>query len=118
VALALRSPFDANLLRAGGAPYVLDGAQVRNHFELHLVNKHPFATTFTIRASGEGAIHAVIPQAEIRLETLGSFRTPIVLWAERGAASPALVALEVLDLATGEVARLDARFLTPPQPNG
>jgi cytochrome c oxidase accessory protein FixG len=34
-----RSDFSANVLRAAGPPYVLEGDTVRNTFDLHLVNK-------------------------------------------------------------------------------
>ena len=47
-ALALRShsPYEANLLRLAGLPYTLEEAQVRNAYDIHLVNKESHRVTF------------------------------------------------------------------------
>ena len=81
--LLLRTPFEANLFRAKGMPFVLDGDEVRNQFELHLVNKNPVASTFDIRVLGDDDVKAVIPQHEVHLESLEDLRVPIFLSVER-----------------------------------
>ena len=114
--LLLRTPFEANLFRAKGMPFVLDGDEVRNQFELHLVNKNPVASTFDIRVLGDDDVKAVIPQHEVHLESLEDLRVPIFLSVEREefhehALRP--VQVEVVDHASGAVKRVEAQVLGP-----
>jgi cytochrome c oxidase accessory protein FixG len=39
LALSQRQTFEANLIRSKGAPFVLEGADVRNQFHVHVMNK-------------------------------------------------------------------------------
>ncbi|XXF79915.1 cytochrome c oxidase accessory protein CcoG [Myxococcaceae bacterium GXIMD 01537] len=114
VNLARRMPFEANLLRFQGAPYVLDAGTVRNQFELHLVNKNPEDTTFEIRVTSPVPAQVVLPQAEVKLGSLENFRLPLFVTVEAGARPwPFELTVEVTDRASGEVKRLPARFLGP-----
>jgi len=117
VSLARRTPFEANLLRMQGAPYVLEEGSVRNHFELHLVNKNPGEATFVLEVKAPEGVRVVLPQREIRLGSLESFRIPLFMTVERGKHPlPLAFTLEVTDPASGETRRLDGRFLGPPGP--
>jgi cytochrome c oxidase accessory protein FixG len=117
VSLAGRMPFEANLLRLPGAPYVLEEGSVRNQFELHLVNKNPGEATFLLEVKAPEAVRVVLPQRQVRLGSLESFRVPLFLTVERGEHPLAFAfTLEVTDPASGETRRLDGRFLGPPGP--
>jgi hypothetical protein len=72
-------PFEANLLRLQGAPYVLenDGARIRNSLELHLVNKRGEPVHFTLSAEPEQALDYVIARTDLTLPSLGSQRIPV-----------------------------------------
>jgi cytochrome c oxidase accessory protein FixG len=112
--LARRSPFEANLLRFQGAPYVLEEGSVRNQYELHLVNKHPEAATFRLRVSAPGRTQVLLPQAEVRLASLEGFRIPLFVTSPKeDYAGPFGFTIEVEDVDAKEVRRIGARFLGP-----
>jgi cytochrome c oxidase accessory protein FixG len=78
-AVTRRRPFEANLLRVPGRAYALDGDQVRNNFELQLINKRPGPRTFVIEVVGPpGAATAVEPR-EVVLDSLAVRRLPVVV---------------------------------------
>ncbi|WP_426745411.1 cytochrome c oxidase accessory protein CcoG [Myxococcus faecalis] len=113
--LARRVPFEANLLRFQGMPYLVEEGQVRNQFELHLVNKNPEPTTFTLSIQAPPSARGVIPQSQVKLGSLESFRVPLFILAPQGSTEvPFNFIVEVADSASGEVKRMEARFLGPP----
>jgi cytochrome c oxidase accessory protein FixG len=114
VALLGRSPFEANLLRVRGSPFVLDGDSVRNQFELHLVNKNPGSSTLTVVPAERDGTSFLVPQKEITLGSLQSFRLPVFVTLPRSAFhGPFEVELEVRDGASGQRREVEARFLGP-----
>jgi cytochrome c oxidase accessory protein FixG len=117
LSLVRRVPFEANLLRFQGTPYLLEGGTVRNQFELHLVNKNPDEATFTLRVDSPVPAQVVVPQAEVKLASLESFRVPLFITVPRGQ-GPFVFHVEVADSASGEVKRMEARFLGPASPGG
>jgi polyferredoxin len=78
-AFAKHVPFEANVLRDGGAPYTVTADSVRNGFTIHLVNKLGRDATFLIEPVVDPAhgVEFVIPLARVRLATLGSAQAPI-----------------------------------------
>jgi hypothetical protein len=107
----------ANLLRMQGAPYLLEAGSVRKQFELHLVNKSPGEATFLLEVKAPEAARVVLPQREVRLGSLESFRVPLFITVERGAQPlPFVFTLEVRDSASGETKQLEGRFLGPQGP--
>ncbi|WPB74383.1 cytochrome c oxidase accessory protein CcoG [Archangium violaceum] len=114
VGLVGRTPFEANLLRFQGLPYFLEGTTVRNQFELHLVNKNPVESTFTVRVDSPVPANVVVSQQQVRLGSLESFRLPLSITVERGPRVPFVFQIEVSDQVSGQVRRLEARFLGPP----
>ncbi|MBF5045695.1 cytochrome c oxidase accessory protein CcoG [Aggregicoccus sp. 17bor-14] len=112
--LLRRSPFEANLLRFRGAPYVVTDGSVRNQYELHLVNKHPDAATFRVRVHTPGKTQVLLPQAEVKLASLEGFRLPLfVTSAKDDYVGPFGFTLEVEDVEAKEVRSIQARFLGP-----
>ena len=108
------SPFEANLLRFQGAPYVVTEGSVRNQYEVHLVKKHPEPATFRLRVSAPGRTQVLLPQAEVRLASLQGFRLPLFVTSPKGDyAGPFSFTVEVEDVETKEVRRIGARFLGP-----
>ena len=117
LSLVRRVPFEANLLRFQGTPYLLEAGTVRNQFELHLVNKNPDEATFTLRVDSPVPAQVVVPQAEVRLASLESFRVPLFITVQQGRVPvPFVFTVEVADSASGEVKRMEARFLGPASP--
>jgi cytochrome c oxidase accessory protein FixG len=113
--VALRSPFEANLLRSAGIPYVLEPMSIRNSFELHLINKHPEEADFEIRVTVPSYATVLLPQPSVRLGTLESLRTPILVTAQRaGYRGPFDVKVELIDVSTGQIRTSTGRFMGPP----
>lgn len=114
LSLVKRVPFEANLLRFQGTPYLIEEGTVRNQFELHLVNKNPEETTFTIKVDSPVPAQVVVPQAEVKLASLESFRVPLFITVQQSrVTAPFVFTVEVKDSASGEVKRMEARFLGP-----
>jgi len=112
---ALRSPFEANLFRAGGTPYVLAGSTVRDQFELHVVNKHVEAADFELSVRAPEGATVVLPQPRIHLGSLESLRTPIFVSIERAAFhGPFDVEVTLSDPASGRTRTTTGRFIGPP----
>jgi cytochrome c oxidase accessory protein FixG len=112
---ALRTPFEANLLRSAGIPYVLETSTIRNQFELHLINKHVDPVEFEVSVVGPEGTTVIVPQPRIRLGPLEGIRTPVMVTTDRGRyRGPFELKAVVKDLSTGEVRELSARFIGPP----
>jgi len=77
LATTRRRPFEANLLRVPGSAYVLEGQQVRNTFDLQLINKRPGTRTFTIDVVGPEGAETNIAVREVELESLGTKRIAV-----------------------------------------
>jgi cytochrome c oxidase accessory protein FixG len=111
----LRSPFEANLLRAGGTTWALDAGTIRNQFELHLVNKHTEEADFELRVSAPAGVTAVVPQPAVHLGPLESMRMPILVSVERADyRGPFEVSVELRDKTGGRERKAVAHFIGPP----
>lgn len=78
-----RADFEANLLRLRGAPYVLDGDQIRNSFELHVYNKRGEREAYAIEPEATGAMTFVVPIATVTLESMTDQRVPVFVTLPR-----------------------------------
>jgi cytochrome c oxidase accessory protein FixG len=110
IALRARTPFEANLLRLQGAPFVLEGARVRNALELHLVNKHAATTTFRVEGVRGAGLEYVMPAHEVALDSLAERRLPIFVLGPNDRA-PRRVRIEVSDGTTSRM--VEATFIAP-----
>lgn len=84
-AIALRShtDFEAVLLRLQGAPYTIDGDDLRNAFELHLVNKRGGAASFDVVVSAPPGTDAIVPLPHVTLASLADAQLPVFLTMPR-----------------------------------
>ncbi|MEZ4845781.1 MAG: cytochrome c oxidase accessory protein CcoG [Bdellovibrionota bacterium] len=62
-----RTSFEANVIRLAGPPFVLDQENIRNQFEIHLVNKENKAHAFTIEIQSAPNLKVILPIQEIEL---------------------------------------------------
>jgi cytochrome c oxidase accessory protein FixG len=109
-----RTPFEANVIRVRGAPYVIEGATVRNSYELHLVNKNAVATRLTVRVTAAAPVQVTLPTNDIALEPLAHFRLPLVVAAELAALRGTFdLRIEVHDAASGRDRALTVSFVSP-----
>lgn len=115
VSLAVRTPFEASVLRARGAnAFVVDGGVVRNTFELHLVNKAPSRGRFEVRVTAPVAADVVVSEPSLELESLAHRTVPVsVTIARRALSLPVELTFEVREVASGETRLQRVRFLGP-----
>jgi len=118
-AAARREPFQVNVLRAPGLPFVLDEAGIRNIFTLHVQNKSDRPGLFTIvaepaAAGPAGRVALIIPQARVRLDALADAEIPIVATLPRAAWQvPFPLSFAVTDSATGRRLAVKVVFRGP-----
>ncbi|WP_394842290.1 cytochrome c oxidase accessory protein CcoG [Pendulispora brunnea] len=74
-----RSDFEAVLLRAPGAPYVVTPDSVYNAFDLHLVNKRGTRERFRIGVDAGTDVTAQVEPAEVELEPLSGTHVAVAL---------------------------------------
>jgi cytochrome c oxidase accessory protein FixG len=82
-----RSDFEVTLLRLPGEPYVVDGDQVRNALQLHVVNKRVVPVSYRVEVEPVLAMTAVVPIPVLAVGPLSDARLPIFLSMPRGAAT-------------------------------
>ena len=105
--------FDARLLRLPGSPYVIDGATLRNSYEIHLVNKEPDTVTFSIDPMPARGLTFVIPMRTVRLESLGERRIPVFVSTPVETAHRETVEIVVRAGGGGETQHVEAPFIAP-----
>jgi cytochrome c oxidase accessory protein FixG len=88
--LSKRRDFEANLLRPVGSPFVVADGQVRNSFNVHLVNKRPERATFVVEAEHDDGVSVTLPMARLELESLADRSVPIVVAVERARWRPGM----------------------------
>jgi cytochrome c oxidase accessory protein FixG len=107
-ALAGRAPFEANLLRLAGPPFMRAENQVRNAVELHLINKRSQAATFTLQ--GDPGLTYLQPSHAYTLPSLGERRIPILVSAPDDHL-PRIIRIRIRN---GETQRtVEAKFIAP-----
>jgi cytochrome c oxidase accessory protein FixG len=74
-----RTDFEVTLLRLPGEPYVVDGADVRNAMQLHLVNKRARPETYRVTVEDVEGMQAVLPMSTVGVAPLDNTRVPLFL---------------------------------------
>jgi cytochrome c oxidase accessory protein FixG len=114
VAVVGRTPFEANILRAPGVPWVLEGASVRNQVDIHLVNKHAQQASFRIASQSDIPATVAIGQSLVTLDSLAGTRVPVVVTVARKDLKPgAELTLRIEDVQSGQVKTRQLRLLAP-----
>ncbi|MBI2391326.1 MAG: cytochrome c oxidase accessory protein CcoG [Deltaproteobacteria bacterium] len=116
-----RVAFEANILRVGATPFVIDGDSVRNAFNVHVVNKGSDPVTFELEAKGEG-VSFVVPIKRSELPAFGGVDVPIIATVPRSAtARPIPITVDVRG-GDGSLRTVSAVLLGPgpfgPGPSG
>ncbi|MCG5055375.1 MAG: cytochrome c oxidase accessory protein CcoG [Myxococcales bacterium] len=113
-AVAGRTPFEANVLRPPGVPWVLEGDRVRNQVEVHLVNKHSTRAAFTLRAESPIPTDVQLGAAHVELDSLAGTRIPLVLsFARKDLAPGTDVVITIEDILSGQTRTRTLRLLAP-----
>ena len=82
-ALTQRTPFEANLVRARGSAYTIEGERVHNVFDLHLTNKRPDRRVFHVDVVGPEGAEVIIAVREVPLESLADQRVPVHVYVPK-----------------------------------
>ena len=108
-------PFEANVLRAGGVPYAVDGATLRAPFGVHVVNKQSEAGTFTLAVEGGGPDATVqIPTADFSLEPFAGRTVPVLVSMPVASWKPGFrLTIRVHDALSGRDRHLSLEVLGP-----
>jgi cytochrome c oxidase accessory protein FixG len=112
--VTLRAPFEANVLRPVGVPWVIEGDGVRNQIDVHLVNKSPETHHYRLAVEGPPQLEARFDRTLLTLPSLGDVRVPVLLIGQLShplAGQP--LTLVVRELESGHEARTALRFLSP-----
>lgn len=114
VALAVRTPFEANILRLAGAPFVLEGESVRNQVQVHLVNKSPEPRTFELEVQGPAGMVVHLGQTRLSVKSFEGVHVPLAVVLPRSAAAAGVkVELHVKSVEDGVERALEVPFLAP-----
>ncbi len=81
--LQQRHSFEANLLRATGAPYVFEEGRIMNRYTLHLVNKSATPTQFRMHADEMKKVQIIIPFEGVTLAEGENRQIPVIATMER-----------------------------------
>jgi cytochrome c oxidase accessory protein FixG len=79
LATRTRTDFEVLASRLPGAPYTLDAGNVRNAFDLHVVNKRGERAVFDVRAETPAGVEAIVPIARVEIAPLGATHLPLFL---------------------------------------
>jgi len=130
IAVGRREPFEANLLRLPGIPYTRDEAgNIRNGFELHIVNKTNATTHFQITPvqdpASPGSLNYILPMNTVDIEPLGSRRVPFFVTMDEKQFTkerPVIVRIDAshatsstTSTAAGSAKTVNGRFLGSPR---
>lgn len=117
VALFVRryEPFEANVLRAGGVPYAIDGSTLRAPIAVHLVNKQPEATVVHVIAPAPSdGVSIQVPSPDVALAPFEGRTVPVLIQLERSRWTPGFrVHIRAHDDRSGHDRLLDIEVLGP-----
>lgn len=83
IATRHRSDFEVTLLRLPGEPYTLDGGQVRNALQLHVVNKRAEREAYRIEVDPAEGMTVTLPASQVIIPALADLRVPVFLTVPR-----------------------------------
>jgi cytochrome c oxidase accessory protein FixG len=106
--------FEANVYRPPGVPWVIEGDEIRNQVQLHLVNKSTAPRTYSIRVETPEGMKARFEAESLQLNSLQDTYLPIILIGNR-ATLPVdpTVKVYIRDTSTGEKRVREIGFVAP-----
>ncbi len=116
LAISAREPIQANLLRARGMPYLIEGERIRNLYNLHVQNKTGEPAVYVIEAGSlevEG-FEVIVPQPILRLAAGDGVELPIFAYYSKDAYDePFTVFISVVDSASQLSKIIETKFRGP-----
>ncbi len=112
--LRKHTPFEANVLRLVGPPYVLTEGKIRNQFEIHLFNKMSDQMTLLIEPKATQGESITLPVREVTLKRLEDRRIPLFVEVpEKTFQTSFPMSIQVKEEETGKIVQSTFRFLGP-----
>ncbi len=113
-----RTPFDAELLRAVGPAYSLEGDTITDSFRIRLVNKRSDRTTFAVEPEPAPGATFVVPLRQVTLEPLAAIDLPVFVSVPKAEYKGEFTVAVLLraEASGGESKRATSRFLGPGRP--
>jgi len=105
--------FEANLLRLGDTPYLIeDDGRVQNLFEIHVVNKQDAPHNYILRPTRDDGLEYVIALPTLTLKAGQGMRIPIFVYSPVDS-STSKIGIEILQENTKNKRTTSAPFLRP-----
>lgn len=83
IGVSSHKSFEANLLRLGGTPYLVeDDGRIQNLFEVHIVNKQSEPRSFEISPAEGSSLEYVIAMSSVDLKGGDGMRVPIFVYSK------------------------------------
>ncbi len=116
VAAYRRTPFESNLVRQQGSPYVVveGSGAVRNPFFVHLVNKQPREHTFLLEPVEQAGVTFTVPIREVKLASTTDQSVPIFVEVTADAWQPGMRFQLRVRTADGTLERTEEAVLLGP----
>jgi cytochrome c oxidase accessory protein FixG len=106
-----REDVSGQVLRASGAPYVVEGDTIRNSFTVVIGNRRDAPMDLVLTGEGEG-LHFAFPAERVAVSAMGTARVSVVVTAPRGH-QPAPFTVLLTEASTGRAHRASGRFVAP-----
>jgi cytochrome c oxidase accessory protein FixG len=105
--------FEANLLRLGGTPYLVeDDGRIQNLYEIHLINKQDETRIFEINPADGSTLEYVIAMSSVELKGGQGMRVPVFVYSDPNDTTENIAL--VVDVKNSELRKeLEAAFLRP-----
>ncbi len=113
VVLLTRTPFEANVLRLRGVPFVVEGDRVRNQLEVHVVNKSPERAQLKLEIRGPAGLEVQLARDVVELGSLEDTRVPLVVSLPKSLKGHTQLELVVVDATSGIERRAPVPFVAP-----
>jgi cytochrome c oxidase accessory protein FixG len=111
-----RSSFEANVIRLAGSPYFLEMENVRNQFEIHLVNKTAKDSKYLISVSPIEHVQVILPVPEVDLSARSDRHIPwMAVITQKNFSDDFDINLQIKNAQSGEMVERKVRFLGPKQ---
>jgi cytochrome c oxidase accessory protein FixG len=112
--ISKRSSFEANVIRLAGVPFVLEMGNVRNQFEIHMVNKTTKQTKYSVSVKPMDNVQIIMPVPEVDLPARADRHVPwMAVIPQAQFQSDFDVDLIIQNMETGEKIERKVRFLGP-----
>lgn len=112
--LSQRTSFEANLIRLMGSPYILESGNIRNQFEIHMMNKSIKPRKFLIQIQSSQPTTIILPISEVEMESRADKHIPWMALVPQNQFQGSFdLSVTIQDVITHELLQRKVQFLGP-----